>query len=197
VDVIMTEFELVYLDALNCDIMGKNPALQQRRDVVTRKLIATEGGRALLLRDVIIGRKIVGHVDLKCVDLVKVQRHLSSASVKPVSENGESKKLISEEYWKPQSELETNDDAAADPDLIREINKKRWERVEEDQLQIYTRQGTLQMRFLCDLKEQEANLMSLSSIHTQKSEALAWGQALVQIRTSSIVQPFGEVDERE
>jgi hypothetical protein len=197
VDVIMTEFELVYLDALDCDLEGKNPAIQQRRDAVKRALIATEGGSALLLRDVIIGRKIVGHVDLRCVDLVKVQRHLSIASAKPVSANGDSKKLISEEYWKRQSELETNGDAAADPDLIREINKKRWERVEEDQLQIYTRQGTLQMRFLCDLKEQEANLTSLSLIHPQKSEALVWGQALVQARTSSIAQPFGEVDERE
>jgi len=68
--------------------------------------------------------------------------------------------------------------------------------VEEDQLQICTGQGTLHLRFLCDLKTQEEKILSNSSEKAQMSEAIVWGNTLVGLRKSRIFQPIESINEK-
>jgi len=194
VDLILTQFELVYLDALHCDHFGQNVALQGNPDAASRLLASAKGGQDLLLRDAIEGRKIVGHVDLRSLGHLKVLRYLPDSSPEAGDEHVDFHYFPSDEYWMPKFEDEA--DTAKDPETVREMNKKRWGRVEEDQLQICTGQGTLHLRFLCDLKTQEEKILSNSSEKAQMSEAIVWGNTLVGLRKSRIFQPIESINEK-
>ncbi len=194
VDLILTQFELVYLDALHCDHFGQNVALQGNPDAASRLIASAKGGQDLLLRDAIEGRKIVGHVDLRSLGHLKVLRYLPDSSPEAGDEHVDFHYFPSDEYWMPKFEDEA--DTAKDPETVREMNKKRWGRVEEDQLQICTGQGTLHLRFLCDLKTQEEKILSNSSEKAQMSEAIVWGNTLVGLRKSRIFQPIESINEK-
>jgi hypothetical protein len=194
VDVILTQFELVYLDALHCDHFGQNVALQGNPDAASRLLTSTKGGQDLLLCDVIEGRKIVGHVDLRSLGHLKVLRYLPDSSPEACDAHVDFQYFPSDEYWIPKFEEEV--DTAKDPETIKEMNKKRWGRVEEDQLQICTGQGILHLRFLCDLKTQEEKFLSNSSEKAQMSEAMVWGNTLGQLRKSRIFPPIESINEK-
>lgn len=186
VDVALTEYELVYFDAtdtttLSSGTSGTNSLLQHNRD-----LISTKGGRDMLLREVTLGRRIVGHFDLRRVNFVKVQRRLCHSHPEAVVTVGDNTHLIAHEYWEQKSNGVASEEVTVDPSLIRAMNKKRWDGVVEDQLHIFTVQCILQLRFLCDLQEQEANLTEMSTYVSQNSEALEWGKVLAELRDKSV-----------
>lgn len=188
VDIILTQFELVYLDALHCDHFGQNPSLQGKQEAA---LTSATGGQDMMLRDVIAGRKIVGHVDLRDLGQVRVLRFLSDSSAEAGDPHLDFLSSPLDEYWKPKFAEEA--EITKDPDTVKEMNKKRWGRVEEDQLQLCTGQGTLHLRFLCDLKAQEEKILSNSSENAHISEAMMWGNALVHLR--NIFHPIENMNE--
>jgi hypothetical protein len=176
VDVAMTEFELVYFEATELELSNEgllrsSCSFQQGRDVNRNAAdIATSEGMKPSLREVSVGRKIVGHVDLRCMDSVKVQRHLPLVPMEGACADEVSK-----------AEMEVCENNVADPSHIQELNNKRWERVTDDELVIDTSQGVLYLRFLNDLEEEKMRLIGMATSQAQKSEALAWGQALGQL----------------
>jgi hypothetical protein len=128
----------------------------------------------------------VGHFDLRRVNFVKVQRRLCPPHPEAAVTVDDKKHLIAHEYWKQKSTGEAYEEVTVDPSLIRAINKERWDGVTEDQLHLYTVQCILQLRFLCDLEEQEAKLTEMSTNVSHKSEALAWGKVLAELRVKSV-----------
>jgi hypothetical protein len=186
VDIILTQFELVYLDALHCDHFGG------KQEAASSALTSeTGGGQDMMLRDVVVGRKIVGHVDLRALGQVKVLRFLSDSSAEAGDPYLDIQDPPLEEYWKPRFADEA--DTAKDPDTIKEMNQKRWGRVEEDQLQLCTGQGTLHLRFLCDLKAQEEKVLNNFIENAHMSEAMMWGNTLVNLR--NIFNPIENINE--
>ena len=189
VDVVMTEFEVVYFDVTGVDETNDatsgsfTGSMQQRRASVRSALVATKGGKRLRLRDVAACRKIVGHFDLRSIDLVKVQRYLAPPVVEGRDVDEDDKALIQEEYWKPRSSTEESKNALTDPVLIRASNTKRWERVQEDQLKINSPQGVLYLRFFADLEEMEMSpsVGEAAKGKIYKNEALLWCQTLARL----------------
>jgi hypothetical protein len=177
VDVVMTEYEIVYFDAMGVDEHDSiHPFLPKvagaKHDAVRDALVATKGGKKLRLRDVTAGRKIVGHVDVRKIDSVKVLRHSPTAS----PEEGEDVYRIQSEYWKSSGQL------SSDPFLVKEGNRKRWERSQEDNLQIHSAQGVLYLRFFSDLDTYEAKVGTLEIVAGKDSSeeplALLWAQTI-------------------
>jgi len=178
VDIVLTEFELVYLDASAPEEMnagGFNTLMRKRQ--IRDNIIATNGGMRMRLRDVVVGRKIVGHVDLRLISSVKVLCHLAPLVAEKMTNDDENNRLdFQSEYWTP-CKREWN---AASANML---NEKRWRRVEENQLKITSPQGELYFRFFCDLESAEQTERGATPSQGLFTEAFAWCQTLAHYST--------------
>eukprot|EP00592_Proboscia_alata_P028224 CAMPEP_0194443704 /NCGR_PEP_ID=MMETSP0176-20130528/126855_1 /TAXON_ID=216777 /ORGANISM="Proboscia alata, Strain PI-D3" /LENGTH=1020 /DNA_ID=CAMNT_0039269993 /DNA_START=434 /DNA_END=3496 /DNA_ORIENTATION=+ len=229
VDAVLTKYEIVLLEV--CDILNENregssdgnrhriiaeenpmrgtPSLEQLNKA-HKALVATHGGKGLRLRDVICGRKVVGHLLLSTVDVVKVERHipkkcqivicgrkvvghllLSTVDVVKVERHIPRKSQIEpnvvgqtnglEEYWSPRKSVECK------PIL----SSQRWKHVEEDQFKIHSHgQGFLYLRFFSDLLDYETRALNdgpvvSNPVIPHKNNALLWCQTVVRLRGTS------------
>jgi hypothetical protein len=145
---------------------------------IRNALIATKGGRQLRLRDVIVGRKIVGHIDVQLISSTHVQCHLAPARTvqEMATKDIEFSSLFQSEYWKPLPNRSEKSVIGGAADFT-VLNQKRWGRVEENQLKIVSLQGVLYLRFFCDLENAE----KLSTTFGTHTEALVWCQKLSRL----------------
>jgi len=198
VDAVLTKYEIVLLEV--CDILNENregssdenrlriiaeenpmrgtPSLEQLNKA-HKALVATHGGKGLRLRDVICGRKVVGHLLLSTVDVVKVERHIPRKSQIEPNVVGQTNGL--EEYWSPRKSVECK------PIL----SSQRWKHVEEDQFKIHSHgQGFLYLRFFSDLLDYETRALNdgpvvSNPVIPHKNNALLWCQTVVRLRGTS------------
>jgi len=204
VDAVMTTYEIVLLEV--CDILNDNQASssEEKRISITAKdnsmkgkpslkqvkkvhkaLVATHGGKGLRLRDVICGRKVVGHLLLSSVDVVKVERHKPKKGHVDPGVAGQTSGF--EEYWSPHESVQRS------PSL----SSQRWHHVEEDQFKIHSQgQGFLHLRFFSDLLDYESRALNEGAVvskhvNLHKNNALLWCQTVVRLRgKSQLKQPL-------
>ena len=204
VDAVLTTYEIVLLEV--CDILSDNQASssKDKRIGITAKdnsmkgtqslkqvkkvhkaLVATHGGKGLRLRDVICGRKVVGHLLLSSVDVVKVERHKPKKGQIDPSVAGQTSGF--EEYWSPRESVQCK------PSL----SSQRWHHVEEDQFKIHSHgQGFLYLRFYSDLLDYETRALNdgpvvSNTVIPHKNNALLWCQTVVRLRgKSQLKQPL-------
>ena len=178
VDIVLTEFELVYLDASAPEEMNaRGPNTLARKSQIRDNIIATNEGVRIRLRDVVVGRKIVGHVDLRLISSVKVLCHVAPLVAEEMTNDDEKNRLeFQSEYWAP-SKRQWN---AASANML---NEKRWRRVEENQLKITSPQGELYFRFFCDLESAERTERGATPSQGLFTEAFAWCQTLAHYST--------------
>jgi hypothetical protein len=167
VDVVMTEKEIVLLEAIDLETPS-NGQEKQTQHITQRILAATRGGKDVRLRDAVVGRKILGHVDLSAVDMVTVERYPPTLSKEFDVDRDHELDLLKDEYWE--------DHVSPLPKASRSA---RWKSVTEDQLKIHTSAGGIfYLRFFCDLKANEGRMdTSLLAI-----AALEWCHAIVRNR---------------
>jgi len=182
VDVVLTKYELVYFHATSFDDTGKlsdDPpasnrdqgsadALRKKRHSVLDAIVATKGGKGLRLRDVAVGRKVVGHLELMDMTSVKVERFPPMPY-----KDGESGgvHVESDEYWKKSHDGEANRD---------EERKDVWKHVMEDRLKLNSAQGSLYLRFISDLEEWTSRKHDHDD-EIVKNDALHWCQTIVRL----------------
>ena len=179
VDVVITDYELVYFEVSDDEDSSLPRELRRKREALHHALQATRGGKGLRLVDVAAGRKVVGHLDLSDITQVHVERDNPLLDVSHLEENEADRGGVSQvpsEYWQKPASIET----------FTESRVLRWAKVKEDRLRIVSTQGTLYLRYYSDLNEAE--------IHRERSEAddlfpdvitkdiaLQWAQTLVHI----------------
>jgi len=182
VDVVITKWEIVYFDA--SDVEGALGSAYTEEDIkhiesVRQAVIATKGGKGLRLRDVAMGRKVVGHLELSHVDSVYVDRVMPAENgVLPEEGASDGSKDVQVEFWKASSKS-TDDNAQ----LSREY---RWSRVKQDRLRVQSEFGTLLLRFYMDLDESESHAERCANeLETEgplfKDNAFQWGQTIVRL----------------
>ncbi len=126
VDVVMTKYEMVYFDAT--DKAADTGLLEA--------LKATRGGKSLRLKDVAIGRRVVGHLEFSEIESVLVHRFFPGHSAE--SESGSVRGASQVEFW-----------IAAHLHL-----GEMWNTIKQDQLRIKTVDGReLVLRFYSDLED--------------------------------------------
>eukprot|EP00980_Cylindrotheca_fusiformis_P005218 scaffold1118_cov135-Cylindrotheca_fusiformis.AAC.16 len=173
VDVVMTQYEIVYFEAL--DVKSKSSFDHSS----FLALQATNGGKGLRLRDVAAGRKVVGHFDLSETTEIRVERSMplsDSASSKDISALYNSESLLASEFW-------------ADPnptEFEKTCREARWEKVKEDRLRLFSAHGSLVLRFYSDLDDVELHTeTSAVEDETQgplrKNIAFQWAQNIAYI----------------
>jgi hypothetical protein len=172
VDVVLTEFDLVYLDVT--DSFAINEGQKEIRNAIS----ATSGGKNLPLRVVLMGRKILGHAEVQNILSVSVQRYSTAAVSKVMAEDMAKTSFwlfFQTEYWKPSVQGEN-------PKLNETSVVAQGQRghKEQQQLQITLPEGVLSLRFFCDLEHAEEE--------EQTSEASVWCKALTRflVPTSNI-----------
>lgn len=166
VDAVLTEFELVYLDVTD------SAAMDDSQKKIRKAIVTTGGGKGLRLRDVLICRKILGHVEIQSIHSVGVQRYLTAS----VSKNGaedEAKNrfwlLFQPEYWKPEGQDVSNSEN------ISKLPVGQRGRKEQEQLQLTLTEGNIFLRFFSDMEHGEKEVV-LPQGH--KTEAFVWYQAI-------------------
>ena len=179
VDVVITDYELVYFEVSDDDDSSLPHELRRKKAALQHALQATRGGKGLRLIDVAAGRKVVGHLDLSDVTQIHVERDNPLLDVSHIEENEPGMDTFSQvpsEYWQKPTSIET----------LTESRGLRWAKVMEDRLKIVSLQGTLYLRYYSDLNEAEAHREKLEphdlvpDIIT-KDIALQWAQTLVHI----------------
>eukprot|EP00558_Chaetoceros_sp_UNC1202_P007068 CAMPEP_0197243742 /NCGR_PEP_ID=MMETSP1429-20130617/9094_1 /TAXON_ID=49237 /ORGANISM="Chaetoceros sp., Strain UNC1202" /LENGTH=514 /DNA_ID=CAMNT_0042704007 /DNA_START=10 /DNA_END=1551 /DNA_ORIENTATION=+ len=152
VDVVLTKYELVWFGSKF--ITGTwDEHIDRNRDTVMRALQTKKGGKGMRLCDVAVGRELLGRLPLCDIDEIKVQRAPPGINAFPTTkrkktdvERGFGMENIIAEFWE-------------DPDQHRahqtENPNQRWNQVTEDVLVLHSRQGTLSLRFLVDLLDEE------------------------------------------
>ena len=185
VDVVITKYEIVYFDATDVDDLGPLPSattaatevealeIQHKRDTVRQALIATKGGKGLRLRDVALGRKIVGHLEISEITGITVERfsplpHKEDEGLPDVDlEGGYS--MHQDEYWQKTKS----------PTAHR-ARQHRWKHAMEDRLKLVSTQGDLYLRFFTDLEEWENNSSRVGSAGSDivKNQTLLWTQTI-------------------
>jgi hypothetical protein len=200
VDVVITKWEIVYLDASSVeDIQGAGYTAEEisNRESVRQAVIATKGGKGLRLRDVAMGRKVVGHLGLSAVDAIHVERILHP-------DNGEydeqaasdDKQDIQAEFWKKSG-------SDSHSHLSRTF---RWAHVKEDRLKIHSIHGTLFLRFYSDLDDNESHHKRCANEKESegsifKNNAFQWCQTIVRLcginQLKQKLQHFGDDDADE
>ena len=185
VDVVITKYEIVYFDATDVDDLGPLPSattaatdvetleLQHKRDTVRQALIATKGGKGLRLRDVSLGRKVVGHLELSEITSVKVERfsplpHKDDEGLPDVDlEDGYS--MHQDEYWQKTK-----------TPTAHRARQHRWKHAMEDRLKLVSTQGDLYLRFFTDLDEWENNSTRVCNAGSDivKNQTLLWTQTI-------------------
>ena len=174
VDVVITQFEIVYFEARESDDMEQN----QETKTALLALQATKGGKGLRLRDVAAGRKVVGHLDLADVSDIHVERDMPLENFSHLDEVellSADKEEVSSEYWL--------DPQVAKARANKSSRKLRWARIKEDRLKLVSIHGSLILRFYSDLDDIESHMdiaaMEQESGILKKDIALQWAQTLV------------------
>ena len=138
VDVVLTRFEMIYLDASNVD---NEQHWSIDDDAVFQALSATKGGKGLRLCDVTAGRRIVGHLQLSDIVSAHVVREMPAEERQDDAPAVEVKK---NEFWKPVT------------DGVHMPRHDGWLKTKEDRLFIKTvHSRTLELRFYSDLEDNE------------------------------------------
>ena len=187
VDVVLTKYEIVYFDANDIDHLGTQPStavaaseveaieLQHKRDTVRQALIATKGGKGLRLRDIALGRKVVGHIELSEITTIKVERypplpHKEEEGIPDVDlEDGMS--VHHDEYWHHKTK----------PPIAHRARQHRWRHAMEDRMRVVSAQGDLYLRFFTDLNDWESNAsaqVATAGTTITKNQSLLWTQTI-------------------
>jgi len=206
VDVVMSKYELVLFEANDIDSSRSSHDAVEKEICVHKALVATKGGKGLLMRDVVLGRKIVGHVNFTDITSVTIDRHLPSDGLPSIQEEQfEDQSYFSEasrwpasndiqmlgyatrvkirpEYWKVNGYFDCGNKVSF-----------RWENVTQDRLKIVSRRGTLYLRFLSDLENSESNNERKIEANAErsdvedeeKSDALIWCQTISRAHGAS------------
>ena len=197
VDVLLTRYELVWLAPISFGSLedaAKNNALKV-------------GGKGMSLNDVVLDRVVLGRLDLCDIDHMKVQRcppleeklsmpKLSERDIEYASESSE----FSSECWEKM-----RNDTPPLRYLYGECPDKRFLLVMEDKLILQSPQGTLCLRFLVDLVDEECRQFDdrTTNIYSfgQKNGALLWCQTISHVCSNHQLKQklnhFGQEEEKE
>jgi hypothetical protein len=174
VDVVMTQFEIVYFESKD----GKS---SQEEEALKAALHATKGGKGLRLCDVVQGRKVVGHLDLADVTEVHVEQDEGVVSdlslLEKAAERYHSKNDLAMEYWLDSSKYQ------ADTEPKRFARGIRWTIMKEERLRLTSVSGTLVLRFYSDLECAELDKIENTSCQHSLSKdiALQWAETVSRI----------------
>ena len=204
VDVLITRFEVVYLEVAADDTYGEGSTSV---DGIREALRATKGGKGLRLCDVVASRKVTGRVGLADIKCLHVERYLpyddDDLEVDSAMANdGPTVEVESIEYWRLSKSR---------PSLLNSYNKssrtQRWCHVKEDHLRIETAGGTLILRFFADLEDAKQNPEHLSDDFEAtgklfQNNALQWAKSIVNLcgpeqLTKQDMSHFGENSSEE
>ncbi|KAL7555715.1 hypothetical protein ACA910_009880 [Epithemia clementina (nom. ined.)] len=185
VDVVMTRFEMVYFDATD------RPDTPEA-DSIFQALKATKGGKGLRLKDVAVGRKVVGHMPISDITSLAIERYLPGES-QSGSDEGPEAEVPEVEHWKEGT--------------LHYSRKAVWSKIKQDTLAVHSAHGnTLYLRFYSDLEQAEA-LTNRSpddvdqGDHFTKNNAFQWVQTLGRFcgpeRLHQSLPHFGEDNEEE
>mmetsp|Transcript_3585 Transcript_3585/g.5202 ORF Transcript_3585/g.5202 Transcript_3585/m.5202 type:complete len:849 (+) Transcript_3585:1-2547(+) len=180
VDVVLTEFEIVWFDA-KVNVTYWDQAEMKKIRNVKEAIISKKGGKGLRLIDVAAGREILGRLALSDIDRMRLSRIMPSTEIAPSKEASSenfldlegnetaisSGKTISKEYWNDRG-----DKCNMELPL-----QKQFERVMEDRLKLHSTQGTLFLRFLVDLYHNIEPALSETEIEKKKG-ALLWCESI-------------------
>ena len=176
VDVVLTEYEIVWFDATSIPTFldGEQKKVQSMKDAIASK----KGGKGLRLNDVAVGREALGRISLTDIDCIKIQRlspDINSVSLDEVrsvmdlEENQTSRKRICKEYWIDDTESSN---------ILELPLQKEWEKITEDRLRLHSsKAGTLHLRFLIDLYQVVEPNMSTDDME-KKQGALLWCESI-------------------
>lgn len=178
VDVVMTQFEIVYFD-IHEEASENDEETKAKAEALRLALQATKGGKGLRLMDVAAGRKVVGHLDLSEVTQVHVQRDMPLLDVSHL-ESGDSAGIITaeprSEYWLKDSHVEVH------------FNSRtvRWAKIKEDRLKLVSIHGTLLLRYYSDLNDIESHMDSSMEEDElfgplKKDISLQWAQTIAHM----------------
>ena len=204
VDMILTKHELICLECFDdngvdialiddgivkpSDNRGYR-AISKRRDVHDN-LVMTSGGKGLMVGGVVTGRRILSRIDLSTVDKVRVHRRKNKKKSDSIDMTHEH---IRSEYWSPSSDpmiSSRNVNRGQDGiepilDPVSELNRC-WDEVNDDQLNIYSTQGLVSLRFIGDLETAER--AKSNSIQGESEDftsiALQWCNSIVVAQQS-------------
>lgn len=200
VDVVMTEYEIVYFEAKDEDLSDLPPEDKAAKAAMLLAIQKTKGGKGLRLVDVAIGRKVVGHLNMSDITELHVVRDMPLMDVSHLIEaepafNHENDEYASE-YWYKHTHIET-------PKHSRNV---RWAKVKEDRLKLYSVHGTLVLRFFSDLNDVEARLEASNNEDElngdlKKNVAFQWAQTVAHIcgkdQLKQVLPHFGTDDSEE
>lgn len=156
VDVVMTKYEMVYFDATDAvPDAGLIEALK-----------ATKGGKGLRLKDVAVGRRVVGHLEFSEIESIIVQRYFPGNY--PENENDSLRGKASQvEFW-----------CAA---FVH--HGDMWSTIKQDQMRIKTVDGReLVLRFYSDLEDAQHHPEHLGDMEESgpiyKNNTFQWVQTI-------------------
>lgn len=169
VDVVITDKEIVILEAIDVNDMDVSTSKMNRLNGIWRSIVATKGGIGMRLRDMVDGRKVLGHVDMTSIDSLNVERYPAFFCSGGAVEALHGDDYLREEYWSS---------GASAPD--QGARTARWKAICEDQLKIHSVDSSTYLRFHRDLKlkeqDNEAPLCLIS--------AFKWCKAIGRVRGS-------------
>ena len=201
VDVVITKWEIVYLDASDVDDMqgaGYSEEEISSIESIRQAVVATKGGKGLRLRDVALGRKVVGRLELSAVDAIHVERIMPPDNGEYIEQfASDDKKEIPTEFWKK---------TGSDSEAALLSRTSRWARVKEDRLRIHSIHDTLVLRFYSDLDDSECHherCVNEQENHGPifKNNAFQWCQTIVRLcginQLKQKLPHFGDDDANE
>jgi hypothetical protein len=189
VDVVITNYEIVYFDVENDSEENLSPELRKQKEAIQAALQATKGGMGLRLMDIAAGRKVVGHLDLTDITQVHVERHMPFVDVSHLEREEQSIDVGNQppsEYWQKASHIEVHNHSRT----------LRWAKVKEDCLKIVSIHGTLLLRYYSDLNDVESHREASEAEDElfgalKKNISFQWAQTVVHIcGTDQLKQPL-------
>jgi hypothetical protein len=199
VDLVLTKFELVWLATKPFNGLWDKD-VETRRDSVSKLLRSRKGGKGISLSDTVVGREIIGRLPLEDIEEIKVHRFPPNLKLQKQkireqdAENASDEFHFSSEFW--AESLET-------PSLYIGYPDERFQRVVEDNLLLHSRQGTLCLRFLVDLVDEEKREHRNTNVNYlgMKEGALLWCQTISHLcgprQLKQKLTYFGENAEKE
>jgi len=177
VDVILTTYEIVWLGPKPVSKLW-DERIDSKRDAIKNMIRSQQGGKGMSLYDVVVGREVLGRLPLSDIDQIKVQR-LPPGEKHPSKRKGKRRDVedvhetfdLTSEFWA---------DSKDSRQTYKENATERWTNVLEDDLVLHSPQGTLCLRFLVDLLDEESKDetdMNIQSFGT-KEGALLWCQTV-------------------
>lgn len=186
VDVVVTNYEIVWMEPKSMSEMcDKFPDLKKQKG---QSFSVDNGGRGISLCDAIKGRKVIGRLPTSDISHVKVQRFPPADSDTSSSDEKDDIDIetaldaydFAFEFWDEKSLSSKNFERS----LCKEPHE-RFSRVIEDHLVLQTPHGTLHLRFLVDLVEEEKAIAGSETIDLHslrwKEGALLWCQTIAHL----------------